>query len=68
MEKLSEKMHNMNEDLLELQREFKALSKGQAYKDKNKRAPEVYASACSHIRFCIARMCYLWSHKLRVTS
>ena len=41
MERLSEKMHNMNEELLELQRELKALDKGQTYKDKKKRAPDV---------------------------
>lgn len=54
MEKLSEKMHTMNEDLLELQREFKALNKGQAYKDKKKRAPEVYASGHLHISSCLS--------------
>ena len=41
MERLSEKMHNMNEELLELQRELQALDKGQTYKDKKKRAPDV---------------------------
>lgn len=41
MEKLGEKMHNLNEELLELQREVKALDQGKAYKDKKKRLPDV---------------------------
>ena len=41
MEKLSEKMHNLNEELLELQRELKALDQGKVYKDKKKRLPDV---------------------------
>jgi len=39
MEKLSERMHKLNEELLELQHELKASEKGKAYGDK-RREPE----------------------------
>lgn len=40
MEKLSERMHKLNEELLELQHELKASEKGKAYGDKKRRDPE----------------------------
>ena len=40
MEKLSERMHKLNEELLELQHELKAAEKGKAYGDKKRRDPE----------------------------
>lgn len=40
MEKLSERMHKLNEELLELQHELKASEKGKAYGDKKRREPE----------------------------
>ncbi len=40
MEKLGERMHKLNEELLELQHELKAAEKGKAYGDKKKREPE----------------------------
>ena len=42
MEKLSDRMHKLNEELLELQHELKAAQKGKAYGDKKKRDPERY--------------------------
>lgn len=40
MERLSERMHKLNEELLELQHELKAAQKGKAYGDKKRRDPE----------------------------
>ncbi len=40
MERLSERMHKLNEELLELQHELKASEKGKAYGDKKRREPE----------------------------
>ena len=40
MERLSERMHKLNEELLELQHELKAAEKGKAYGDKKRRDPE----------------------------
>lgn len=50
MEKLSERMHKLNEELLELQHELKAAQKGKAYGDKKKRDPE----RCFVIFVCLA--------------
>ena len=50
MEKLSERMHKLNEELLELQHELKAAEKGKAYGDKKKRDPE----RCVH-NTCLCR-------------
>ena len=40
MERLSERMHKLNEELLELQHELKAAQKGKPYGDKKRRDPE----------------------------
>ena len=41
MEKLQEKMHKLNEELLELQHELKAAKQGKPYKEKKLASPEV---------------------------
>ena len=49
MEKLSERMHKLNEELLELQHELKAAEKGKAYGDKKRRDPERFVSALNNV-------------------
>lgn len=55
MEKLSERMHKLNEELLELQHELKASEKGKAYGDKKRRDPERVHTAIDAKKAVIAK-------------
>lgn len=58
MEKLSERMHKLNEELLELQHELKASEKGKAYGDKKRRDPERCALG-GLVRLCCGMEMYI---------
>ncbi len=63
MERLSERMHKLNEELLELQHELKAAEKGKAYGDKKRRDPERCALT-GLVRLCCGMEMYIDSVRL----